>query len=149
MHIVVFSEDDSNPDFISRMLSKSDIESCDLFVSDWTNQQKITACLGAIRNNFYGDVYLITESVPVPKWAFDLESTVSIVWKNQSPVDVALSLGPVEIDLWENHEIHTLERLPNVKHFLTSTPRELLKPCKIKKNRTVYALKDEQFFKLP
>ena len=149
MHIVVFSDDDSNPDLISRMLSKSEIESCDLFVSDWSNQQKVTACLGAIRNNFSGDVYLLTESVPIPQWVFDLDATVSIVWKNQNPIDVALSLGQVEIDLWEDHEVQTLEMLPNVRHFLTWEHKQLRKPCKIKQDRTVYGLRDDQFFKLP
>jgi hypothetical protein len=147
MHIVVFAEDESNSDRISRLLAESEIESCDLFVGAWSNQQKVTACLGAIRKNYGGEVYLITETIPVPSWAFELDAPVSIVWKDQDPADLALCGGSFEVDLWSTNHLDVLDQMKAVTHFLSDKPLKTRKPVKIKCDRTVYGLK-EDFFRL-
>jgi hypothetical protein len=147
MHIVVFAEKDSDPVRISKLLSETEIDSCDLYVQDWKEEPKIKACLGAIRNNFEGGVYILTKTLPVPSWVFDLDVTVSVLWSEQDPKDLALCQGTVEVDLYGLEHIKVIENFNNVSHFLTDGTLNLKKPSKIKKDRTVYGL-SQDFFKL-
>jgi len=136
MHAVVVAEKIENLD---EYLSSLDLESCDLYVQEWSKKSIILECLQIIKNNFKNDVYLITKNIPIPDWAFELGATVSVLWDDQNPSDLAVCSGEIEIDLFSSKNLHVLDNLKNIKHFLSFEDIKVNKKC-LKKNKREIAV---------